>query len=102
IVSYQAEHTLGRRIAERHKDVRIFGDIYPLRARVKILNTFSGHAGRSDLLTYARAIVDNSPRLKKVFVVHGEESQAQSLIKEFETWNSFECVYPQRGQTFTL
>lgn len=102
IVSYQAEHTLGRRIAERRKTVRIFGEEHPLRARVKILNTFSGHAGRGFLLEYARQAADRSPRLKKVFVVHGEESQSQALIETMQSWNRFECIYPLRGQTFEL
>jgi len=102
IVSYQAEHTLGRRIADRVQEVNIFGEPHKLRARVKILNTFSGHAGRADLLHYARAVMDSSPRLKKVFVVHGEESQALPLMETFRSWNGFECAYPKRGQVFDL
>jgi len=102
IVSFQAEHTLGRRIAERMPDVAIFGERMPLRARVKILNTFSGHAGRSDLIKYAQTVVKNSPRLKKVFVVHGEEDQSLPFMKELKSWNSFECLYPRRGQSVEL
>ncbi|MDD5089120.1 MAG: MBL fold metallo-hydrolase, partial [bacterium] len=102
IVSYQAEHTLGRRVADRLPEVNIFGEPHKLRARVKILNTFSGHAGRSDLLRCARAVVETSPRLRKVFVVHGEASQALSLMETFRSWNGFECVYPKRGQVFDL
>lgn len=102
IVSYQAEHTLGRRIAERRKEVRIFGEEHSLRARVKILNTFSGHAGRGFLLQYAHDVAERSPRLRKVFVVHGEESQSRALIDTLESWKRFECVYPQRGQIFEL
>jgi metallo-beta-lactamase family protein len=102
IVSYQAEHTLGRRIAERAPEVNIFGEPHQLRARVKILNTFSGHAGRSDLIAYAQTVWKNSPRLKKVFVVHGEESQAQPLMDVMASWHGFECIYPHLGQTFEL
>ncbi|MBU0508798.1 MBL fold metallo-hydrolase [bacterium] len=102
VVSYQAEHTLGRRIADRRPEVRIFGEPHKLRARVKILNTFSGHAGREDLLAYAKSVVDSSPRLKKVFVVHGEESQTSALMETFRSWNSFECIYPKRGEMFEL
>jgi metallo-beta-lactamase family protein len=102
IVSFQAEHTLGRRIAERVRDVNIFGEPHQLRARVKILNTFSGHAGRSDLLAYAKAVADRSPRLKKVFIVHGEESQSQALLETLRSWRRFECIYPQRGAGFEL
>jgi metallo-beta-lactamase family protein len=102
IVSYQAEHTLGRRIADRAPEVNIFGEPHKLRARVKILNTFSGHAGRSDLLACARTVWKNSPRLKKVFVVHGEESQARPFMDVMASWHGFECIYPRLGQTVEL
>jgi metallo-beta-lactamase family protein len=102
IVSYQAEHTLGRRIAERAPEVNIFGEPHKLRARVKILNTFSGHAGRSDLIAYARTVWKNSPRLKKVFVVHGEESQARPFMELMASWHGFECIHPRLGQTVEL
>jgi metallo-beta-lactamase family protein len=102
IVSYQAEHTLGRRIAERVPEVNIFGEPYKLKARVKILNSFSGHAGRADLVDYARAVADNSPRLKKVFIVHGEEDQAVPFMETLKSWQKFECFYPKRGESFDL
>jgi len=102
IVSYQAEHTLGRRIADRVPKVSIFGEEFRLKARVKILNTFSGHAGRSDLLAYVRAVREKSPRLKRVFVVHGEESEAAPFIRELESWKGFECVWPERGVPYEL
>lgn len=102
VVSYQAEHTLGRRIADRVPEVNIFGEPRQLRARVKILNTFSGHAGRSDLIAYARTVWKNSPQLKTVFVVHGEESQAQPFVDVLNSWHGFQCIYPKLGQSFDL
>jgi metallo-beta-lactamase family protein len=102
IVSFQAEHTLGRRIADREKVVSIFGERHPLKARVKILNSFSGHAGRSNLLSYARAVLDRSPRLKKVFIVHGEPEQSLPFIETLKSWKRFECFYPKREESFEL
>jgi metallo-beta-lactamase family protein len=102
IVSFQAEHTLGRRIADRVPEVNIFGERHSLRARVKILNSFSGHAGRSDLLVYAKAVADRSPRLKKVFIVHGEPSQSLPLMETLQSWKRFECFYPKRDESFEL
>ena len=70
IVGYQAQHTLGRRIVEKNEEVKIFGKPYKLNAEVVVLNTFSGHADRNDLLNY----VDNiSTRCKTFVFVHGEE-----------------------------
>jgi metallo-beta-lactamase family protein len=102
IVSFQAQHTLGRRIADRVPEVNIFGEPHKLKARVKILNSFSGHAGKSDLIAYARAVTENSPRLKKVFVVHGEDSEALPFMEALKSWQAFECFHPKRGDGFEL
>jgi metallo-beta-lactamase family protein len=102
IVSFQAEHTLGRRIAERKKEVNIFGEPYPLRARVKIMNHFSGHAGRSELIAYLQKVINNSPRLRKIFFVHGEPDSASALIETIQPLTKAQCIYPKRGVGFEL
>lgn len=102
IVSFQARHTLGRRIADREKEVKIFGDTFPLRAQVKILNAFSGHAGKTDLIEYVRAVKDASPRLRSVFLVHGEPDQALPLKAILDEWKAFETHYPKLGEAFEL
>ena len=73
IVGYQAEHTLGRRLVEGAPEVKIFGDPYPRRAEVVVMNEFSAHADRDELLTWVRGF--RAPP-KQAFVVHGEEAQA--------------------------
>jgi len=102
IVSFQAQHTLGRRIAERQPEVAIFGELLKLRARVKILNSFSGHADRNGLLEYVKRVRQNSPRLRQVFVVHGEPDQSLPFIETLKSWNAFEIRYPKEGESFVL
>jgi len=102
IVSFQAAHTLGRRIAERRPEVRIFGETHKLRARVKILNSFSGHADRNGLIQYVEKVRENSPRLRDVFVVHGEPDQSLPFIETLKSWKAFEVHYPEEGQSFDL
>ncbi len=84
LVGFQAEHTLGRKLAEEWDTVPIFGVPTKRRAQVMRLNGFSAHADRNDLLAYVRAI---HPHPQKVFVVHGEERQslafAMTLRDEF-------------------
>lgn len=75
IVGYMAEYTLGRKILEKQSIVKIFGDPYHLRAQVVVMDAFSAHADRSDLLDYVAHIRE----LKKIFLVHGEESQGMML-----------------------
>jgi len=76
IVGYAAKNTLGRRIVEREPFVRIFGEEHALRAEVVVMNAFSAHADQRDLIDYVAPL---KGRLKKVFIVHGEEDQSEKL-----------------------
>jgi len=52
IISFMAQHTLGRRIVEREKKVKIFGKEYELKAEVATINAFSSHADQKELIEY--------------------------------------------------
>ncbi len=99
IVGWQAENTLGRKIAEKWPMVSIYGEQYKLRCRVEIFNEFSAHADRNDLLKWTGAGKD---KWQKVFVVHGEESAALSLADAFTEMGLKQVVAPEYGQHFTL
>jgi len=79
VVGYMAAHTLGRRIVERQKEVRIFNDTFIRRARVEKINAFSAHADYSEIRDYVSGL--DLDRLKKVFLVHGE-GNAQIHLKK--------------------
>ena len=93
IVGYMAENTLGRRLVERHEVVNIFGEPYRLRAEVAILNAFSAHADREELLAYIRGM--NPERLRHLFVVHGEPSQAEPLAEALRSLVKCEVRIPE-------
>jgi metallo-beta-lactamase family protein len=76
IVGFVAKNTLGRRIVERNDTVRIFGQERMLRAEVVVINAFSAHADRNELLDYVAPL---KGRLKRIFIVHGDEDQSESL-----------------------
>lgn len=76
IVGFQAQHTLGRRIVERRRRIRIFGVERDLNAQVKVMNEFSAHAGRSELIAFGKRF---KGRAEKVLLVHGEPPAMQSL-----------------------
>ena len=77
IVGYMAKNTLGRRMVERHPRVKIFGVEYNLRAEVEVINAFSAHADKEDLINYVRK---SDSSLKGVYIVHGDEDQSTSLL----------------------
>jgi len=99
IVSWQAPHTLGRRLAEHKKEIKIFGKKYIRRAEVVTINGFSAHAGQEGLLAYANATRDT---LKKVFLVHGEPRGAEPLMEKLFEQGIPEVIYPASGAVFEL
>lgn len=77
IVGFMAQHTLGRRIVERRPRVKILGVDRDLRAQVAVMNAFSAHADKNDLLAYARSC---GTETRHVFLVHGEPEQQEPLL----------------------
>lgn len=81
IVGFQAEHTLGRRIVERQPVLKIFGEDVPLNAHVEIINGYSAHADRGEMISWLDAVKDSSPQLGPIWLVHGE----REVQDEFKT-----------------
>jgi metallo-beta-lactamase family protein len=75
IVGYMAKDTLGKRIVEREHLVRIFGVEYELNAEVIVINAFSGHADKNELMEFVSGCLP----LKRIFLVHGDLDQSQAL-----------------------
>ena len=68
-VGYQGEGTLGRRLLEGAKSVKLFGEEIAVRARILNFPGLSSHADRDHLLDW---IGHFSPKPDQVFVVHGD------------------------------
>lgn len=98
-VGYCAPDTLGARIREKRPEVNILGGRYPLRARVEILDSFSGHADRSELLDYFGRM---GGRKQKVWLVHGEPEQSSSLREALRERHSGDVNVAEHLQTVTF
>lgn len=100
ITGFQAPETLGRRIVDGNKRVKIFGEDYDVRARVVSLTDLSGHADRSELISWAGHL-RQPPR--HTFLVHGEPEAAFALADHLRTQLGFRQVsVPELGQRFSL
>lgn len=99
IVSWQAPYTLGRRIVERQPKVKIFGETYPLRARVETINGYSAHADRQALLDWAAPI---SGGLRQAFVVHGDPEANESLADGLRGLGVDKVTVPAFGDSFDV
>ncbi len=100
LVGYMAEYTLGRRIKNREKQIKIFGDMYDLKAHVEEINGLSGHADYQEMLAYLKSM--DTSALKKIFLVHGDP-EAQIAFKKFLMENGFpNVVIVEKNKKYTL
>ncbi len=99
IVSWQAPHTLGRRLADRETEVRIFGETYRRKAEVATIGGLSSHAGQDMLVNYARA---GRGDLKQIFLVHGEAAPAAALQGRLNDSQDAPVLYPELGQSVEI
>ena len=99
-VGYQAENTLGRKILEGQSPVRIFGDMYDVRARVEHIDGYSAHADRTELLDWAGHF--DREQLQHIFLVHGEEEGYTALASGLRQMGFKHVTAPERGDAFDL
>ena len=98
-VGYQAEGTLGRQITTRPAEVRIFGRVYPLKARVEQLHGFSGHADRSGLI---RWLGHFRPPFPVLFLTHGAKTVALGLAASLREEKRFDVSVPAYQDHYEL
>ncbi|MEX0788059.1 MAG: MBL fold metallo-hydrolase [Anaerolineales bacterium] len=99
ITSWMAPHTLGRRLVDGEKTVRIFGESQPVRAQVVSIDGLSSHADQGELAAYVKAA---GPKMRHVFLVHGEAGPAQALSALLRKDGTKEVSYPAIGSEVEL
>lgn len=99
ITSWMAPHTLGRRLSEGKKRIKIFGEEHKVRAEVASINGLSAHADQPHLIEYALASKDT---LKGVFLVHGEEGPALTLMEKLKQAGLQDVHYPELGESVEI
>ncbi|MFO0908024.1 MAG: MBL fold metallo-hydrolase [Isosphaeraceae bacterium] len=101
IVGYQAAGTLGRRLVEGAREVRIFGEKVAVKARVHTLGGFSAHAGRTELLDWAATMASRSSHTRFV-LNHGEPDARAALSEAIRTRLQVGVECPEAGSSVTL
>jgi metallo-beta-lactamase family protein len=99
IVGYQGHGTLGRRLVDREREVRIFGEFIPVRAQVHTLGGFSAHAGQTELLKWFAAVAPSRP---KVVLTHGEDRGREPLATLIRERHGLEPILPLLGDVITV
>lgn len=94
-VGYQAEGSLGRRLVDGIKRVKVMGEDVVVRAKIQMLEGFSAHADSAQILAWAESM--QNPKPAKIFIVHGE-TPAQDVLKEtLEKKLGIEAYVPFKG-----
>lgn len=99
-VGYQAQGTLGRRLLEGEKNVRIHGEEIAVKAEIREIADFSAHADQAGLLNWIGAIQTRRP--KQVFLVHGEPEAIEALEEKIEQELGLAVIAPEVGAEYDL
>jgi len=99
ITGFQAQGTLGRRLVDGARRVRIFGEDIPVRASIHTVGGFSAHADQPALLAWA-ARIRKPPQ--QVFVVHGEAPAALAFAERLRSDRRWTVTVPELGQRVQL
>ena len=99
-VGYQGEGTLGRRILNGDKRVRIHSEEVAVEAEIREISSFSAHADQEGLINWLRGYDQALP--KQVFLVHGEEEAIHELGEIVEGSLGLPVTVPEMGEVFDL
>lgn len=99
LVGYQANGSLGRRILDGEKTVKIHGEEVLVRSRVVNVGGYSAHADQQQLLNWLRPM---RLTLKKVFVVQGEEDESSAFSQKIINDLAVRAEIPEEGKIYDL
>lgn len=88
LVGYQAIGTRGRALIEHEKELKFMGEYHQVKAEIRCINAFSGHADQSDLLDWVGHF---NPLPKEIFLNHGETHQSNALCTKIKTTLQTNC-----------
>ena len=99
IVGFQASYTLGHKLQEGDREVRIYGETVPVRAEVATIGGYSGHADRNELRQWVQGLGE-PPR--RAFAVHGETEQLQAMAELLRSLGVRQVDVPRPGEPFDI
>jgi metallo-beta-lactamase family protein len=99
IVGFQGHGSLGRKLVDGEKTVRIFGQPTQVRATIHTLNGFSGHADQNDLLKWLSTLAAAKP---KVILTHGEDRGREALAKLIQQRYRLASQLPRQGEVIEV
>jgi metallo-beta-lactamase family protein len=99
IVGYQAAGTLGRKLYEGTKSVRVYGQEIEVKARVEAIGAFSAHGDQNKL---TRWVQPEDGKIPKIFLVHGDSEAQDVFATHLRHELRAEVVVPKLGESFEV
>jgi len=99
-VGYCAPSTLGARILSGVKEVSIHGTVYPVKAQIRKIDSFSGHADYKEMIDFLSCQDTNA--VQKLFLVHGEYEVQLNYAEELKKAGFTNIAIPSPKQEFIL
>ncbi len=98
IVGYQAHGSLGRRIVDGVESIRLWGQTYPVRAKVHTIGGLSAHADQQDLIDWYTAFETRPP----LYLVHGESRAQEPLAERLRSEYSAPVTIARSGERIRI
>lgn len=99
ITGYQAAGSLGRRLLDQAREVKIHNESVPVRAEIRVVDGYSAHADEDQLFAFVEEMRDN---LERVFVVQGEPDAALGFQQAIQDHLGIPAVAPVYGEIFDM
>ncbi len=99
LVGFQGENTIGRRIWDGERKIKLFGHTIDIRAQVKMVSSLSAHA---DKIEMKQMISENSPKVKKIFLNHGEEESLNSFKDYLSEETDWQIEIAEKNKIYEL
>ncbi|MBI2448290.1 MBL fold metallo-hydrolase [Candidatus Microgenomates bacterium] len=101
-VGYQVRGTLGRRIKDGEKEVRVLGEDVAINAEIRAIEGYSAHGDQNQLFNWTASMCNTTHKPHKVFITHGEQIPAETLGKRFQEELGLTIEIPEEKDSFDL
>ena len=98
-VGYQAPGTLGRKIIDGAKKIKLFGEEIAVNARIEYIEGYSGHADQEWLLNFIYSFMKKP---EQIILVHGESDSQNVLKQKIDENTKIPVTIPSLGEIYNL
>jgi metallo-beta-lactamase family protein len=100
LVGYCEPASLGARLKERPETIKIFGEVFTVRADIREINSMSAHADYNDLSQYLAC--QYADEVRRIFIVHGEPEVQQEFGRRLRRKGFKDVIIPDMHESFSL